>query len=184
MENQRGTIITGKQGSGKTTLGKRMLTEHKGSTYQVNGFDSFVYYKDDLSKYDLIFIDEISTREEMIFIYRNTEAFHPKIIIATQLMPSDLDFDHVWREDFVFINAENIKIPGVTPSDEAILKSIAIVFPEARISNYTSEILIKFTTKSITDLEFKNLATLVNAYSLSVAITRSKAELSIQLTKN
>jgi len=73
-------------------------------------------------------------------------------------------------------NAEGI-------NESALLKSLAIAIPEAKINEYGIGFMVKITTKKIDPVQFSNLASIATIYNRDIDIIPFRLQLVITLSE-
>lgn len=68
--------------------------------------------------------------------------------------------------------------------DSALLRSLAIAFPEAKVQEYGIGYMLKVTTSKINLLQFKNLSSISDIYKRDIEIIPAKGKMVITLCVN
>ncbi|SDG67251.1 hypothetical protein SAMN05421827_109109 [Pedobacter terrae] len=68
--------------------------------------------------------------------------------------------------------------------DSALIKSLGIAFPEAKVQDYGIGFMFKITAKKVDPLQFRNLVAIAAMYSRDVDIIPSHGKIVITLSES
>jgi len=78
---------------------------------------------------------------------------------------------------------ENLTEKVQGSNDSALIKSLSITFPNAKVQDYGIGFMLKITTDKVDLVQFRNLVAISNMYNRDVEIIRSRGKLVVTLSE-